>query len=145
MTKRECPREILERLAKAADHFMTMSHLRGSLSQEAMDADIALGDCVKAYRSATAPLRTREQVDAERLRNLDSWKAEAMGSSMLRVKDDRLCREPTSGPSGEAETNAQDPDPRQPLCIIQRCPNCSCAACQRWRMIQALNQQGALP
>lgn len=43
-----------------------------------------------------APLRTRAEVDAERLLNLDAWRRNVIDDHMLRFRDERLAREETA-------------------------------------------------
>lgn len=65
-----------------------------------------VAEALSAYIATAPKLRTRAEVDAERLRNLDSFLSDAMGLNMLCVKDEKLRAEPTtptdSGPSSDS-------------------------------------------
>lgn len=61
-----------------------------------------------AYRAEIAPrLRTRAEVDAERLRNLDAWSSAQIATATLATREAKLCAEPTA-PEGETPEPARE-------------------------------------
>jgi len=97
-TKRRAPIEVLEQLAHDVEHWdRTFPH--------AVPGYGGVRDSLAAYRAATAPVRTREQVDAEIVAIVRGGKLHQTGMYST-IAD--LCREPTDfGPSGEST----DPPP----------------------------------
>lgn len=121
MTRREAPLSVLKDLAEAFSQYPP-EHMTGN--QE---------DALAAYRAATAPLRSRAEVDASKLHCASAYFNGNMGIDTARAEWARLCSEPTSdpnpsGPGGESALvervlASDEPDPcgcEQSEALLQR-------------------------
>jgi hypothetical protein len=108
MPKREAPESVMRDLCEAVDAWYGMDNTEAQPGW--CEESKRMFAAMQAYRAATAPLRTRAEVDAERLLNLDAWRANVISSTELCMRDSILCSEQTSGPGGEDA----DPPPCAP-------------------------------
>lgn len=98
-------------LAEAVDRWSAkMGTFTGSVEGRVTDDSeewSATCETLTAFRATAPKLRTRAEVDAERLLNLDAWRRNVIDDPMLRFRDERLAREETA-PEAEPTDLAEE-------------------------------------
>jgi|SRR6185503_1897572 len=105
--------DVLLRLAEALDKWAKrMGAFTGTEDGRITDEEaewVAIRDRLSAYRAEIAPkLRSRAEVDAERLLNLDAFMSDVIGSAELRARDCKLQHEPTAEPVHSTPAGSYD-------------------------------------